>query len=491
MTRENRNHFQNLLLNFKKIKIFFFLLLCQFGMSSNAQSLKFIATTLDAGSFDAAYEIVYEFKAVNKSDQRLFLLKTDAPSNCKVQYEKKLVLPADTVSIFVTYNVQKSGSIAERLNLFTSDANDPQTLVIKAFVKELAINRLQACHPDVNQKKRSTVMQLNENLVKCSITVVDSATKKLIRNADLKLSYATHVKDANTGAWGQYDCEITRGVITIQASKIGYKTKSTRAVISNTNANIIIELSKLKEEIIPVIPEENIVPVVIETENIPKPKNQEVTATQESIERVEEVAQIPATTLNTSDELPLDKYKPNHIIFLIDKSASMRENKKLDRMKESVKCLASHLRSCDYLSLIAYDVVPYVIFEKQKATNMIQFYQMIDSIEAHKQTMGNKAIAKAYQIGLAHYMTQANNEIIMSTDGAFKLDDAFVKSLSDAPNSKMQMSILSFDTTAPDYFKLLKLTRHTKGNVLQVKEQNGLCDLLLDEVKVKSLKETH
>jgi hypothetical protein len=79
----------------------------------------------------------------------------------------------------------------------------------------------------------------------------------------------------------------------------------------------------------------------------------------------------------------------------------------------------------------------------------------------------------------------------MSTDGAFKLDDAFVKSLSDTPNSKMQMSILSFDTTAPDYFKLLKLTRHTKGNVLQVKEQNGLCDLLLDEVKVKSLKETH
>ena len=142
MTRENRNHFQNLLLNFKKIKFCFILLLCKFGISANAQSLKFIATTLDAGTFDAAYEIVYEFKAVNNSNQRLFLLKTDAPINCKVQYEKKLVLPADTVSIFVTYNVQKSGSIAERLNLFTSDANDPQTLVIKANVKGLAINRL-------------------------------------------------------------------------------------------------------------------------------------------------------------------------------------------------------------------------------------------------------------------------------------------------------------------------------------------------------------
>jgi Mg-chelatase subunit ChlD len=460
-------------------------------VSTYAQSLHFIATSLDAGNFEAAYEIVYEFKAVNQSEQRLFILKTDAPNNCKVQYEKKSVIPGDSVSIFVTYRVQRSGNISERLSLFTSDSNEPQTLIIKANVKELAIDRLQACHPDVNQKKRSSVLQLTENLVRCSITVIDSSSKKLIRNATLKLSDGTHIKEANTGAWGQYDCEITRGIITIQASKNAYVTKAIRTAISNTNTNIIVELVLQNE-----VPMKD----VSEANNTANSKRLDDDSTQETKEKYvrnevpisrEEVTQNTTNTLLATEELPLDKYKPNHLVFLIDKSASMRENNKLDRVKESVKCLASHLRSCDYFSLIVYDVVPVVVFEKQKASNLLQVYQKIDSIEAHKQTVGSKAIIKAYQVGLAHYMSDANNEIIMSTDGAFKLEEDLLKSLSAAPNNKIKLSVLSFDTTTPDYFRLLKLTHHTKGNVIQVKDLNGLCDLILDEVKSKSLIQTH
>lgn len=449
-----------------------------------AQSLRFTSYTLDAGSFDAAYEIVYEFKAYNASNEKLFILRTDAASNCKVQYEKKLVMPSDTVSIFVTYAVQRSGNVVEQLKLYTSDRNEPQQLSIKAYVKELAMNSLQACHPMVNQKKRSSVLHIEENLVKCSITVIDSITKKVIPNTQLLLKDAMHSKEANTGAWGEYNFEITKGVIRVTASKEGYVAKEVRIPTNQSSVHAVIELVRIHPEQVIV---DEVVPVVIERDH----PNDNLPMKDTSIVRTTPQAQVQTESTVSNEELPLDRFKPNHLIFLLDKSASMRENNKLNRVKESMKCIASHLRSCDYITIIVYDVLPNVLFEKVQATQLQRVYHVLDSVEAHKQTMGGKAIAKAYDVGIANYIAGANNEIIMSTDGAFKLDDAFVKSLGAAPNNKLKMSVLSFDTTMPDYLKLLKLTKHTGGEVIQVKDLSKLCEQLLEEVKLRSLKTSH
>ncbi|MEM6394985.1 MAG: VWA domain-containing protein [Bacteroidota bacterium] len=183
-------------------------------------------------------------------------------------------------------------------------------------------------------------------------------------------------------------------------------------------------------------------------------------------------------------ELTVEEYKPNNLVFLIDRSASMRPSQKLPLLKLSLKQLISQLRNIDRLTLISFANSATIHFSTQGVTQKDSLYSLIDNFVASGKTKANQGLQLAYDYTTQNFIADGNNEIILVTDGLFSLtaqDRQRIQSDND-----IVLSTVGLGDNREALRELRKLATITDGSFIHIQNAETDTEALLEEVKVRS-----
>ena len=182
-------------------------------------------------------------------------------------------------------------------------------------------------------------------------------------------------------------------------------------------------------------------------------------------------------------------YKPNNIVFLIDISGSMKEPEKLPLLKQSMVKLMGPIRPIDKITIITYGTDVRIAVPTVSGNEKERVLELIDTLKASGVTAGSKGIQTAYSIAIEQFISGGNNQVILATDGEFRVsvkDRKMIEQSSKNPNQTTILSVIGF-SCKPDALKMLgELTKHGAGSLIQVNNSNQAENALLDEIKNRS-----
>lgn len=119
----------------------------------------------------------------------------------------------------------------------------------------------------------------------------------------------------------------------------------------------------------------------------------------------------------TNNSLTQRTGKPLNIALVLDRSASMSQNSRLDKLKIALKEFCKLIGPNDYVSIITYDNNPLVIFPAQQVTDLVSLSSTIDNITLG----GGTNIWGGMYLGYLEVMKYASanycNRLILLSDG--------------------------------------------------------------------------
>ncbi len=149
----------------------------------------------------------------------------------------------------------------------------------------------------------------------------------------------------------------------------------------------------------------------------------EETSAESKFDAVDEIVETdkPEPVIET-EGFEESKFKANNVVFLIDKSISMRNEEKLDITKKTVIYLINRFRSIDNLGVVVYDTDAEVLIPSASGDVVKNQIKDIEKLEASGKTFGAKGLREAYEMDLANFKPSGVNQIFIVTDGGFSED---------------------------------------------------------------------
>ncbi len=183
------------------------------------------------------------------------------------------------------------------------------------------------------------------------------------------------------------------------------------------------------------------------------------------------------------DAYNLKEYALNHLIFVLDVSASMNKPDRLPLLKKALMDLLPYMRPEDQLSVITYSGKPQVELEAVYLENREVITETLTRLKSQGDTKPGRALKEAMKLAMDHYIPEGNNRIIFGTDGGFRMDD-IEKSLGDIQESPVTMSVFYFGKLPQDRITEMRImAARTAGNAAHI-TGNSARGALLRESKV-------
>ena len=166
--------------------------------------------------------------------------------------------------------------------------------------------------------------------------------------------------------------------------------------------------------------------------------------------------------------IPVDKLPPSNLVFLIDVSGSMMDEKKLPLVKASMKMLTDQLRENDRISIVVYAGRAGVALPATDGSEKMKIKSAIDALEAGGSTAGGEGIQMAYKIAQQNFMKEGNNRIILCTDGDFNVgvssDDGLIRLIEQERNKGIFLTVLGYGIGNYKDNKMQELADKGNGN---------------------------
>ncbi len=447
------------------------------------------------------------FVVTNNTKADFVFLPTFPAKDVLVQLPQGAIKPGASAEITIQYFTEKKGSFNRTVSLYTSNTGNTLDFTVKGDIRSFASGALTAC-PTVGPKSDEDKMYSQE------FQVIDSITREPINEALVKLeSVELNTIQGRTAKNGVVITRLFVGYYEVAVTAIGYEPYYVRGNLAPHQGRIVFEMVKVinQEPIVAYVPEPTIAPKPTPKPN-PTPIAEPVTVEEEPwiIEPDEiveeepnklpdptpkpqpEPLQVPVntTTLGSSGDFSLSKYKPNNIVFVLDVSSSMRGPNKLAKLKESMKELVAMLREVDYVTVISFSREAQVYIPTTKASQKQYIYDMIDSLTPYSYTNGTKGIMMGYDLALQNFIPSGNNQMIISTDGEFNNPlfdaDVLLGDIKKHTNRGIILSVVGFGDI-PEGKKLMRKMAHNgNGNYIHFGE-GDMRKALVEEIQAQSL----
>jgi hypothetical protein len=179
------------------------------------------------------------------------------------------------------------------------------------------------------------------------------------------------------------------------------------------------------------------------------------------------------------DDLSVEEYFPNEeenmkkkklYLYLVDKSSSMKKDDKFNRMKDGIKKSLKKLPADAEFSIISFSNQPKTVLQPTK-TILYDLADAMDTISVKGQTNAISAINFAYDF--KEFNSDYDIELIMCTDGQFKLDDSTFKRVLD---TKMHFNLFQMGGMRNAY--LDNLMNATGGKYIVSQKKNIKEDII-------------
>ena len=401
----------------------------------------------------------FDFTLTNAGKVAANIIRIEEPYGISSKFSKKVIEPDSSITVRIKYTPKRKGAFKQDVPIWVSVNNEPITLTLEGNALTFDVNE-SLTPPDFVQIAKPT-----EERADLKITVIDINTKKPIKNATVEIIWDGLVyKRVATNQLGEVLQNLKLDNYYLVVNAEGYGSKESDFTSDNTNNFIQFELGEpTKEEIL--AKEE---PKLIEPEIIP----------------------VPTDTISTK-ELPVNLYAPNNVVFLIDVSVSMKQKGRMDVLKASMIELLNGLRPIDKLAIVTYASSTDVILESEYVTDKAKITQLIQDLTAGGYTAGAKGIKKAYQVARDNFMQDANNQVIIATDGAFnieKSDKAIVNDVAANYKKGVSMSVLGVKNEKWTVSSMTAMAEAGGGNYLHIETFVQAKAVLMNEIKAKSRK---
>ncbi len=139
---------------------------------------------------------------------------------------------------------------------------------------------------------------------------------------------------------------------------------------------------------------------------------------------------------------------PAHLVFLVDVSGSMDHTNKLPLVQAAFRLLVKQLRPDDKVAIVTYAGCTRVALEPVNGSEREKILAAIDDMTAGGSTAGAAGITLAYEQAEKMYSEDANNRVILATDGDFNVGvsstDELVRIMEEKRKKGIYLTILGF-----------------------------------------------
>ena len=132
-----------------------------------------------------------------------------------------------------------------------------------------------------------------------------------------------------------------------------------------------------------------------------------------------------------------------------------------------------------------------MLLESEYVTDKAKITQLIQDLSAGGYTAGAKGIKKAYQVARDNFMKDANNQVIIATDGAFNLEKGDKTILNDVTANYKKgvfLSVLGVKNEKWTVSSMTAMAESGGGNYLHIESFAQAKQVLMNEIKAKSRK---
>lgn len=401
----------------------------------------------------------FDFTLTNAGTKKAQILRVEEPYGIDVKFSSKEILPDSTVTVRIKYTPKKKGKFKKDIPVWISVNNEPITFTMEGEAKTFDINESLQC-PDFKANKKP--IQLRSDL---KIKVMDVNTKKPIKNAAVEIIWDGLIyKTLTTNKSGEVIQNVKWDNYYFVVNAEGYGTQEKDYYVNKNNNYLEFYLGEPTEQELIVVEDTAIEepPVVIEEKD----------------------------TVSTQ-QLPVNLYAPNNVVFCIDVSVSMKQKGRLDLLKASMIELLNGLRPIDKLAIVTYASSTDIVLESNYVTNKAEIMQLIQDLTAGGYTAGSKGIKKAYQVARANIIEGGNNQVIIATDGAFNLNKSDKGILNDvATNLKrgVTISVVGVKNEKWTVKSMKSIAETGNGNYIHIESYAQAKPLLMNEIKSNSRK---
>lgn len=193
---------------------------------------------------------------------------------------------------------------------------------------------------------------------------------------------------------------------------------------------------------------------------------------------------LPALAEVEATELDVQQYKPNNLVFLIDRSGSMQPTNRLPLLKLALKRLIGELRDIDRLTFMSFADSAIIHFSASQVTEKDSLYRLIDGFIADGKTQANRGLQLAYDYTLRNFIDGGNNQIILVTDGQFRLTAQDRQRI--GGNRRIVLSVVGLGSNPRALAHLRQLAGIARGSFIHLQNPTTGTEALLEEVKFRS-----
>ncbi len=163
----------------------------------------------------------------------------------------------------------------------------------------------------------------------------------------------------------------------------------------------------------------------------------------------------------------------SNLVFLIDVSGSMRNERKLPLLQKGLSSLVDQLREDDYVSIVTYSDTVKNPLQPTDGSKKAEIKQVINSLTAGGSTNGSGGLEESYRLAEKHFLKGGTNRIVMGTDGDFNFgisdDDELVEFIKNkTEQSKVFLTVCGFGTDNFQDQKVQKMAQNGNGKVFYI-----------------------
>lgn len=184
------------------------------------------------------------------------------------------------------------------------------------------------------------------------------------------------------------------------------------------------------------------------------------------------------------DPASLRGFSANNLVFLLDISGSMNAPDKLPVLKDAVKYLLTLMRPKDYVAIVSYSGAAKTELESTSATHRQKIENVIDSLFSSGGSDVKKGLKLSYNVVGRNYMNDANNKIILVTDGILEITDKCYDIIKKGVENDIRLSVFYLNRFPERSIEetLARLAEAGQGNFIHVKKDNAK-EVLLKEAQ--------
>ncbi|MBQ8305343.1 MAG: VWA domain-containing protein [Blautia sp.] len=151
-----------------------------------------------------------------------------------------------------------------------------------------------------------------------------------------------------------------------------------------------------------------------------------------------------------TEDIDLSEAPAENLTFLLDVSGSMSDADKLPLLQKSFLQLVDQLDKDDTISIVTYANGVEVVLDSVTGDDKKAIANAIEELVAEGGTNGDGGIQKAYALAEQNYREDANNRIILATDGDLNIGisepDQLERFIREKKDKGIYLSVLGFGT---------------------------------------------